>query len=80
MKQTRINPVDAGALVFGSKVALAKRLGISRQSLNAWRLKGVPAERALEFSRVTGLPRSLVRPDLYPQDQEITSQSVVACA
>ena len=80
MKQTKINPVDAGALVFGSKVALAKRLGISRQSLNSWRLKGIPAERALEFSKVTGLPRSLVRPDLYPQDQEITTQAATACA
>lgn len=76
MKQTRINPVEAGALVFGSKAELAKRLGISRQALNAWRVKKVPAERALEFSKVTGLPLPLVRPDLYPQVLDATSRAM----
>lgn len=77
MKQT-INAVEAAALVFGSKAALANRLGVSRQTLNSWRIRGVPTDRALEFSKVTGLPRSLVRPDIYPQDQEPKPQDLRA--
>lgn len=76
MKQP-INAVEAGTTVFGSRAALAARLGVSRQTLNSWRRRGVPAERALDFAKVTGLPRSIVRPDIYPADQEPQSQETV---
>ena len=45
-------------------VELARALGIKHQSFYSW--KKVPAERVLAFERATGIPRSEVRPDLYP--------------
>jgi DNA-binding transcriptional regulator YdaS (Cro superfamily) len=67
MKQI-VNPVEAGAQVFGTRAELDRKLNVSRQTLNSWRVRGVPAERVILFSRVTGLPRALIRPDLYPNE------------
>ncbi|WP_082172946.1 transcriptional regulator [Methylobacterium platani] len=52
----------------GSRVALAKRLGISSPAVDQWVKVGrCPKSRALEVEQVTGVPRYLLRPDL---DQE----------
>jgi DNA-binding transcriptional regulator YdaS (Cro superfamily) len=42
---------------------LADRLGLRRQAVQQWR--AVPAERVVEISRWTGIPREELRPDLY---------------
>lgn len=41
---------------------------ISPQAIRKWERDGVPAERALEFERVTGISRTRVRPDIYPPE------------
>ena len=54
----------------GSRNKLARLLGISHQALNKW--QDVPARHIIAIERVTGVHRSLLRPDLYEEpDQKI---------
>jgi DNA-binding transcriptional regulator YdaS (Cro superfamily) len=48
----------------GSMRGLARLLEIAPQSIVRWK-NGIPAERVVEVERVTGVPRSVLRPDLY---------------
>jgi DNA-binding transcriptional regulator YdaS (Cro superfamily) len=48
----------------GSVSLLAERLGITPQTVCQW--ARVPAERALEVERITGVSRHFLRPDIYP--------------
>lgn len=52
---------------------LAKALGITHGAVSQWRR--IPAERALEIERITGIPRSELRPDLYPEPKEKVAES-----
>lgn len=58
-----IEIVKTGAEKVGGVVSLANGLGIKHTSLHTWRR--VPAERVLEFERLTGISRYDVRPDVY---------------
>jgi DNA-binding transcriptional regulator YdaS (Cro superfamily) len=49
----------------GNQNRLAIALGIDRQAVNRWRV--VPYKRTLEVERLTGVPRTKLRPDLYPE-------------
>jgi DNA-binding transcriptional regulator YdaS (Cro superfamily) len=45
---------------------LARRLGIRPQSVQQWvQARRIPAERVVDVEKATGVPRSLLRPDLY---------------
>ena len=56
--------------IAGSQVKLAKLLGITHQAINKWTV--VPVHRIIAIERATGVPRSLLRPDLYKKpDQKI---------
>ena len=46
---------------------IAAECGISREAVWAWRK--VPAVRAIGVERVTGIPRSVLRPDIYPPNE-----------
>ena len=47
--------------------ALARALGISQPAVSTWRK--IPAERVLSVEALTGVARSMLRPDLYPMDE-----------
>jgi DNA-binding transcriptional regulator YdaS (Cro superfamily) len=47
----------------GGVPKLARRLGVSRQAIYQW--TEVPVERAADLERVTGIPRSRFRPDVF---------------
>lgn len=51
---------------MGGVGALARALGISQPSVSNW--SRVPAERVLPVEKVTGVSRSVLRPDLYPSE------------
>lgn len=38
-------------------------------AITKWEKGRVPAERVLDVERVTGIPRSRIRPDIYPEDK-----------
>jgi TorA maturation chaperone TorD len=48
----------------GGVGALARGLGIAQPSVSVWRR--VPADRVLAVESLTGVPRTALRPDLYP--------------
>jgi DNA-binding transcriptional regulator YdaS (Cro superfamily) len=58
--------VQIGAEKAGGLGKLAAALGIRHQAFYSWRK--VPAERVLSFERATGIPRHVIRPDLYGND------------
>jgi DNA-binding transcriptional regulator YdaS (Cro superfamily) len=49
----------------GSQVKLARLLGITHQAVNKWTT--VPVHHLIEIERLTGIHRSLLRPDLYDE-------------
>jgi DNA-binding transcriptional regulator YdaS (Cro superfamily) len=55
----------------GGRRALAVKLGLSVQAVHSWKqTKKVPAERVMRIEKLTGIPRSKIRPDLYPPARE----------
>lgn len=60
--------VDEAIEAAGGERALAGKLGIKLASLSAWR--SVPALRVLAVEAATGIPRTRLRPDLYPSEEK----------
>ena len=50
----------------GARLRIARELGITHGAVYQWRR--IPAERVLEVERITGVPRHVLRPDLYPAE------------
>lgn len=47
----------------GRRQQLADALGVSPSAISMWRR--IPAERVADVSRVTGIPRAKLRPDIF---------------
>lgn len=52
----------------GSQAALARALGIAQPSIAGWRR--VPATRVLAVEAASGVPRHVLRPDVFPAPEE----------
>jgi TorA maturation chaperone TorD len=59
--------LEAAIRACGGMGELARRLGISEPSVSHW--QRVPAERVLAVESVSGVPRGVLRPDLYPGEE-----------
>jgi len=57
--------LDEAIRAAGGVGALARKIGISQPSISNW--SRVPAERVLSVEAVTGVDRSVLRPDLYAE-------------
>lgn len=57
--------LEEAVRAMGGIGALARGLGISQPSVSTWR--HVPAHRVLDVEALTGIPRRVLRPDLYPE-------------
>lgn len=55
--------LDEAIRAAGSVSALARKIGISQPSVSNW--NRIPAERVVSVEAVTGVDRSVLRPDLY---------------
>ena len=64
------NVISLALLKFKTQRNLAKELGVSPQTISAWRYKQVAADKVNALSDATGIPRSIIRPDLYPSGKE----------
>jgi DNA-binding transcriptional regulator YdaS (Cro superfamily) len=49
----------------GSRAALARELGVSKQAAQEWRI--APSRHVWKIARATGLTHRELRPDLYPR-------------
>lgn len=68
MKQTPPpKPIEVALTAVGGTSALAHLMGIDRRIVHNWRSrKHIPAERVLAVEAASGVPRTVLRPDLYP--------------
>ncbi len=63
-----LTPVDKAAAAVGSQTELARRLGLSRQSINRWKSRGhgtIPRKYVSAVSEMTGIPRRELMPDIF---------------
>lgn len=62
--------IEIAVAKLGSQRALADALDVSPQAITNMKAhsRPIPPERVLEFERITGIPRTRIRPDLYPED------------
>jgi DNA-binding transcriptional regulator YdaS (Cro superfamily) len=51
----------------GSQAALARALGVTRQLIQTWKVRGVPVVRAVEIEHTLGVPKEITRPDVFKQ-------------
>ncbi len=61
-------PVDLKALLAERDLKLAdlaRSIGKHKANVTKWAQTRVPAERVLDVEAATGIPRHLIRPDLY---------------
>lgn len=60
------NGLKTAITAAGGMRKLARLLGLSHASVQEWsRVRKIPADRLLKIERVTGVPREVLRPDLY---------------
>lgn len=56
---------------IGGVGALARALGVSQPAVSTWRR--IPAERVIAVETATGVARTALRPDLYPESDALPS-------
>lgn len=59
----------------GGYSSVAKRMGLTKQVVWSWAnvLHRVPAEQVMDLEAAIGIPRHLIRPDIYPKNRELSS-------
>jgi DNA-binding transcriptional regulator YdaS (Cro superfamily) len=65
--------IDEAISLAGGPESLTRTLGIKVPAIYSW--KKVPARRVLAIERATGIPRTRLRPDLYPPEEKPHSGS-----
>ncbi len=66
---------DAAVAAAGGIDAFQAKVGISRRTVFVWKQQGIPAERAPEIEALTGVPRHILRPDLWPSPADGTPEA-----
>jgi len=64
---TSPDPIKLAASKVGGIVKLSKALGLSRGAASLW--KQIPPNHVLQVERLSGVPREILRPDLYPVER-----------
>lgn len=59
----------------GGVFNLALKINVRTQSIYEWKKRQIPAKRVLDIERVSGVPRHLLRPDLYPPGEYALANS-----
>lgn len=69
-----LNPAVDRALSETGLDAVARAADISVQAVSKWRRAGVPPNRVLLLEQLSGVSRSVLRPDLYPMETRSPSR------
>lgn len=70
IKAERRAALNAACDRVGGEARLGELLGKSRSHVSTWKLRGmIPAEMAIPIERASGVPRHVLRPDLYPVEE-----------
>ena len=51
--------------IVGGVSETARRAGVTRQAVQHWVRVGFPADRLLDLEKALGLPRDVLRPDIF---------------
>lgn len=62
-----MSPIEKAITAAGGLTALAGLINTTPQVIQHWRTRGIPAERVIALESATGITRSELRPDLYPE-------------
>jgi DNA-binding transcriptional regulator YdaS (Cro superfamily) len=54
--------------VAGGVRKLSRKIGVTHAAILGWHR--VPAERVMAIEAATGIPRSVIRPDIFPPERE----------
>ena len=68
--------LDRAITAAGGMRSLARTLGVSQPAISGW--KRIPADRVLSVETATGVPRTDLRPDLYPVEPILISSPVTS--
>ena len=55
-------------------VDFARAVGIERPLATNWAQRGVPAKRVLDVERITGIPREVLRPDIFTKANTVAAK------
>lgn len=68
MKKYRPDIIQQVITRAGGLKNIAEPLGITRQAVSQW--YEIPPTRVIDIERITGISRSILRPDIYPVDNQ----------
>ena len=70
--------LKTAVLKSGSQSAFARLCGVSQTAVWKWlqSAKRLPAEHVLKVERATGVSKHLLRPDIYPEIEELEHATV----
>ncbi len=72
-----MSALQRAILIAGNSTKLGKKVGVSRQAVEQWKV--VPPERVLAVEKATGVSRYDLRPDIYgPAPEASKSRNSVA--
>lgn len=71
IKAQRRAALAAACEAVGGEAKLAELIGKTRSHISTWKWRGmIPAELAIPIERASGVSRHILRPDLYPIEDE----------
>lgn len=68
MQRESQQAVEAAIEAAGSLTELARRLSVDPRVVWNWKARGVPPTRVIALEAASGVPRHVLRPDLYPDE------------
>ncbi|NMY31945.1 helix-turn-helix domain-containing protein [Pseudomonas sp. WS 5412] len=72
-----IDAINSAVQVVGSQTALAKVLGCTPQNVQRMCATGkVPAKHVLKIEAATGISRSLLSPEIYPESSPTLNETL----
>lgn len=69
MERERDEALERAIREAGNGMLLAAAIGVTPQAVGQW--SRVPPRRVLDVERASGVPRTELRPDIYPPEPKV---------